>query len=146
MADNLPGDSITPWNELDFVELGPSMVSMVVARGMTPAVAAVELPPNAVTPRHSHSEPRIEVVIQGEFSIDGRVQHVGDIRVLDANVKYGPNQAGPEGCRILEFFPSPEDFLAIPDDEAAAASGANMDEVNQRFQAMVADARKRSAI
>lgn len=65
----------------------------------------VKLPPNFIVPRHYHTVHRLEILIEGSYTMDGKLREKGSIMVFKANEEYGPLHFGPEGGTTMEVFP-----------------------------------------
>lgn len=69
-----------------------------------PQIWFIRLPPNYVVGRHYHNVHRIDVVLQGSYTLDGVERKEGDITVFPAGKMYGPIIHGPEGSLQMEIF------------------------------------------
>jgi hypothetical protein len=69
-----------------------------------PILLVTHFPPHAVIPRHHHREVFADVVVQGSSNIDGEWFGAGTIRWFPAGAVYGPVEAGPDGCTLLEIY------------------------------------------
>jgi hypothetical protein len=69
-----------------------------------PQIWFIKLPPNYVVGRHYHNVHRIDVVLQGSYTLDGVERKAGDITVFPAGKTYGPIVHGPEGSVQMEIF------------------------------------------
>lgn len=72
----------------------------------TPVAAILEMPPGYTLPRHSHNCERIEIVVRGTLTADGRELGPGSVLKAGADEFYGPHVAGPQGCLTVEVFAS----------------------------------------
>jgi hypothetical protein len=70
----------------------------------TPVAAILEMPPGYVLPRHAHNCERLEVVIAGSLTVDGRDLGPGTVLRSGGSEFYGPHVAGPDGCTTVEIF------------------------------------------
>lgn len=70
----------------------------------TPIAVVLQMEPGFVIAQHCHPYERVEVVMRGTLSADGRVYRPGDVLTAKANEFYGPKTAGKEGCTTLEVF------------------------------------------
>jgi len=69
-----------------------------------PVIWFIRLPPNYVVGRHYHNVHRIDVVLEGSYTLDGVLRKAGDITVFPAGKMYGPIVHGPEGSVQMEIF------------------------------------------
>jgi hypothetical protein len=71
-----------------------------------PLLLITRFPPNVKLPRHYHGDVFMDAVVMGSsrFGEDGGWHHAGTVRWFPAKAMYGPVEAGPEGCTLLEFY------------------------------------------
>jgi len=65
----------------------------------------VKIPPNYVVPRHYHTVHRLEILMEGSYTMEGKLYKKGSIMSFKANEEYGPLHFGPEGGLTMEVFP-----------------------------------------
>jgi len=97
----------------------PELASDIVDRGI---VLAIDYAPNFYVAPHSHRTGHVEILLEGSLLVGDTWERAGDVRVVPANMPYGPIQVGPEGCKGLEFFPDREAVIPTVVDPDAAAS------------------------
>lgn len=68
-------------------------------------VTLSEYDPNVVIEAHSHDQPELMYVLEGEFTVDGRRYGPGSVLRFPAHTVYGPLVAGPQGTRFLVVRP-----------------------------------------
>jgi len=66
-----------------------------------PVVSVLEYAPGAVVPPHYHDCDYVSLVLEGDFTVDGRHHVAGDIRFVKGGTVYGL-VAGPRGCKLFE--------------------------------------------
>jgi hypothetical protein len=70
-----------------------------------PIMIVTRFPPGAKLPRHHHGDVFMDAVVQGASRFgDQEWHHAGTVRWFPARAVYGPVEAGPEGCVLLEFY------------------------------------------
>lgn len=69
-----------------------------------PQIWFIRLPPNYIVGRHLHHVHRLDVILEGSYTLDGVVRKAGDITVFPAGKMYGPIIHGPEGSLQMEIF------------------------------------------
>jgi hypothetical protein len=112
-------DVLLQWDTLPFEELlglKATVIELPSTDGSRGIVLALDYPPGFRLPSHKHSCGHVEVVLAGSLDVGGRHEVAGDIRVVPAGAGYGPLVAGPDGCRVLEFFPDRSSLLGEMDD------------------------------
>ena len=67
-------------------------------------VVVVEYVPGAEVLPHSHPVDYVSIVVKGSMRITRRQHEVGSIRLVKAGTTYGPLEAGPEGCTVIDVF------------------------------------------
>ena len=72
-----------------------------------PQMLLVELDPHLRIERHSHSANHQIYVLEGQLRAGGEWVGAGGCISLEAGYVYGPEMAGPEGCRCLLVFSEP---------------------------------------
>ena len=70
----------------------------------TPVAVVLQMEPGFVITQHAHPCERVEVVVRGTLTADGRVYRPGDVLTARPNEFYGPKTAGKEGCTTMEIF------------------------------------------
>jgi hypothetical protein len=70
----------------------------------SPVASLLYLGPNDVLPRHAHDCHRVEVIVKGSLTVQGKEMHPGDVSVSKPNEFYGPHIAGPDGSLSVEIF------------------------------------------
>ncbi|MBV9661750.1 MAG: hypothetical protein JO337_11390 [Acidimicrobiales bacterium] len=83
-----------------------------------PLLLVTHFPPGAVLPRHYHGDVFMDAVVAGSSNIDGEWHEAGTVRWFPAKAMYGPVQAGPQGCVLLEFYTDDAGFSSTRDEEA----------------------------
>ncbi len=99
-------DDASIWHKLELP--GQEWVRFVLGeRGQNAAqVWIVKMPPNYVVPRHYHEVHRLEILLEGEYRMDGKLHKKGSIVSFKAFEEYGPLEFGPEGGMAMEVFPN----------------------------------------
>ena len=64
-----------------------------------------EYDPHVVIEAHSHDQPELMYVLDGEFTVDGQRCGPGTVLRFPARTTYGPLTAGPQGTRFLVVRP-----------------------------------------
>lgn len=102
------GPKSAEWVRAGVEAVGSRIANFVMADDSEDAEAPVAsllyLGPNDVLPRHSHDCHRVEVIVKGELSVDGKIMRPGDVSVSKPHEFYGPHIAGPEGSLSVEIF------------------------------------------
>jgi len=70
----------------------------------TPMAVVLQMEPGYVITNHAHACERVEVIMRGTLTAEGRVYKAGDVLTAKANEFYGPKVAGKDGCTTLEVF------------------------------------------
>ncbi len=70
-------------------------------------VSLGEYDPNLVVEAHSHSQPEVMYILEGDVVVVGRHRPAGTVLRIPAETVYGPLQAGPRGVRFLTIRPGP---------------------------------------
>jgi hypothetical protein len=83
-----------------------------------PILYLTHFPPHAVLPRHYHGDVFVDAVVQGSSKIDGEWFEAGTVRYFPSKAMYGPIEAGPDGCILLEFYVSQPGFNTTIDQDA----------------------------
>lgn len=81
--------------------------TVVVALGDevdSPAVTPYEVPPGFTAPPHRHDSHYASVILRGSLRVGRRWYGPGDIRFQERGSVYGPEEAGAEGCLMLNIF------------------------------------------
>jgi len=86
--------------------------------GTRPLLLVTHFPPHAVLPRHFHGDVFMDAVVAGSSKIDGIWHEAGTVRWFPAKAMYGPVQAGPDGCILLEFYVDEPGFRTTLDQDA----------------------------
>ncbi len=60
--------------------------------------------PGDVITQHAHPCERVEVIMRGTLSANGRIHRPGNVLTAQADEFYGPRTAGTDGCTTLEAF------------------------------------------
>jgi quercetin dioxygenase-like cupin family protein len=118
-------DSITPWDEHEWVQVGGFRLAAPMPTVDTDgsgrfdsALLMLELEPGTVEPPHWHPGGHITVVTEGWVMFNDKRANAGDVRIIPPGMEYG-TVAGPEGAKLIEFWPDREGFvgrLVNPDD------------------------------
>jgi hypothetical protein len=83
-----------------------------------PLLLITHFPPHALLPRHFHGDVFVDAVVQGSSKIDGEWFPAGTVRWFPAQAMYGPVEAGPDGCILLEFYVDQPGFATTIDQDA----------------------------
>jgi hypothetical protein len=77
--------------------------------------------PNFEAPRHHHDSHRLEIIVSGAYTMDGKLYEAGSVTLFPAGVAYGPLVYGSEGGTVIEFFSDSATlapiFEELPSDE-----------------------------
>jgi len=132
MMQRLETDLLRRWDELEFEDFLGSKVAIIDIDGEdgvpgSAIVMAIEYAPDFYVAAHRHATGHVEVILEGSLQVGDHWERPGDMRVVPANCSYGPLQAGPEGCKGLEFFPDRRAVLPTvdnPDEQATRVGDA----------------------
>jgi len=94
-----------------------------------PQIWFIRLPPNHVTERHYHNVHRLDLILEGSYTLEGVERKKGDITVSPAGKMYGPIVHGPEGSLQMEIFADGSKLQAIfekPPSESVIRNFARM--------------------
>ncbi|MEU7811711.1 hypothetical protein [Pseudonocardia sp. NPDC049154] len=69
-----------------------------------PAVFPMEVGPDYRFPVHYHRTHYMSLILRGSLRVGKRWYEPGDIRLQEKGSVYGPEEAGPEGCYMLNIF------------------------------------------
>ena len=69
-----------------------------------PAVFPLEVGPDYKFPIHYHRTHYMSIILRGSLRVGKRWYKPGDIRMQEYGSVYGPEEAGPEGCYMLNVF------------------------------------------
>ncbi|MBS9376451.1 cupin domain-containing protein [Rhodococcus sp. B50] len=69
-----------------------------------PAVFPMEVGPNFRSPVHYHKTHYMSIILRGSLRVGKKWYGPGDIRLQEKGSVYGPEEAGPEGCFMLNIF------------------------------------------
>jgi hypothetical protein len=94
------------------------------------AILCIDYQPGFFVNAHKHRTGHVELILDGDLKVGDQWEHKGDIRVVPAGVTYGPIQAGPDGCKGMEFFADRKDILPILEDHIAAQPNNDATQVN----------------
>ncbi len=93
----------------------------------TPMAVVLQMEPGFVITHHAHACERVEVIMRGTLTAEGRVYGPGDVLTAKANEFYGPKTAGKEGCTTLEVFAKATGAIyRITKDDAGKVTKTNM--------------------
>ncbi len=85
-----------------------------------PAVFPMEVTANYRFPIHYHKTHYMSIILRGSLKVGTKWYKEGDIRLQEKGSVYGPEEAGPEGCFMLNIFADRRGFipslLGAPDD------------------------------
>jgi hypothetical protein len=88
------------------------------------------MPPGLRAPMHYHRTHYMTIVLQGCIRVGTKWYWPGDMRLQEHGSVYGPEEAGPEGCYMLNIFadrrgaqPSLLGELAPPDTSGSSSEG-----------------------
>jgi hypothetical protein len=100
---------IRDWEELDWVAFGGYDGLRLCAIRVDPehetTVVAMDYAGGFQLESHWHPCAHIEVVLEGDLTIDGRCEPAGSLRFVPAETTYSI-EVGDEGAKVLEIFPS----------------------------------------
>jgi hypothetical protein len=68
------------------------------------AVAPYYVPPTYTAPVHYHKTHYMSFIVSGTLTVGKTTYGPGDIRLQEKGSIYGPEQAGPDGCYMLNIF------------------------------------------
>jgi hypothetical protein len=105
----------TEFGDAEFTERpdGSRVALFALGDGPTDPVAfALELGPNYTFPWHYHRSHYISVIVKGSIRVGTRWYHAGAMRLQERGSVYGPEQAGPEGCWMVNIFADRRGFHA----------------------------------
>ncbi len=68
------------------------------------AVAPYYVPPTYRFPVHYHKTHYMSLIISGSLKVGTKWYGPGDIRLQEKGSVYGPEEAGPDGCYMLNIF------------------------------------------
>jgi hypothetical protein len=69
-----------------------------------PAVFPMEVTANYRFPVHYHKTHYMSIILRGSLRVGKKWYRPGDIRLQEKGSVYGPEEAGPEGCFMLNIF------------------------------------------
>ena len=69
-----------------------------------PAVFPLEVTANYRFPVHYHKTHYMSLILRGSLRVGKKWYGPGDIRLQEKEMVYGPEEAGPEGCYMLNIF------------------------------------------
>ena len=69
-----------------------------------PAVFPMEVTANYRFPVHYHKTHYMSIILRGSLRVGKKWYRPGDIRLQEKGSVYGPEEAGPEGCYMLNIF------------------------------------------
>ena len=88
-------------------------------------VMRVDFDPNMLVERHKHASDHVIYIMEGEIIVEGTKVHAGSCITIKKDVFYGPESAGPEGCRtVIIFDGSPEQTFEDPEAQGRPMSAA----------------------
>ena len=64
-----------------------------------------EYDPGIVVAPHSHNQPELMYILEGEVKVGGEPCRAGSVLRIPANTAYGPLESGPRGVRFLVIRP-----------------------------------------
>jgi hypothetical protein len=70
----------------------------------SPAVFPMEVTPNYRFPVHYHKTHYMSIILRGSLRVGTKWYGPGDIRLQEKGSVYGPEEAGPDGCYMLNIF------------------------------------------
>ena len=79
-----------------------------------PILMLTHFPPDRVLPRHDHSAPFCDAVVDGSMWVDDDEMWYerGAVRFIPGGTPYGPTKSGPDGLTLLEFYATAEGMPA----------------------------------
>jgi len=91
-----------------------------------PQVWIVKLPPGFVVPKHYHKTHRLEIVLEGSYTLGGTSRGPGELTFLSGSKVYGPMVVGAEGVTTLEVFSSGRDMEPVFADALSPITQASL--------------------
>jgi len=70
----------------------------------TPCFVLFKMPEGGRLPRHGHDCQRFEVLLRGNMTSGGMPVSPGDVMTAEPGEYYGPQEAGPGGYIVCEYF------------------------------------------
>jgi hypothetical protein len=68
------------------------------------AVYGYQVPATYQFPAHYHRTHYMSIIVAGSLRVGRKWYRVGDIRVQEEGSVYGPEEAGPAGCTMINIF------------------------------------------
>lgn len=69
-----------------------------------PLVTLYDVPATYQYEAHTHRCHYMSIIVRGSLQVGKKWYHAGDIRLQEHGSVYGPEQAGPEGCLMINIF------------------------------------------
>jgi hypothetical protein len=128
------GITLQKWEELPFHDFLVNRLAILEIEDENgkpgdAAILCIDYQPGFFVDAHKHRTGHVELIIDGSLKVGDQWEHQGDIRIVPAGITYGPIQAGPEGCKGMEFFADRKDILPILEDHIAAHHDGNAAEL-----------------
>jgi hypothetical protein len=132
------GITLQQWEELEFHDfLGNRLALLEIedehGQPDTAVILCTDYQPGFYVDPHKHRTGHVELIIDGSLKVGDQHETKGDIRIVPAGITYGPIQAGPDGCKAMEFFKDRKDILPIIEDHIAAQQDSNAKELLTRL-------------
>ncbi|SNQ48992.1 hypothetical protein FRACA_2980006 [Frankia canadensis] len=91
--------------EFTTMEDGTRFAAFFLGAGPSdPAVFPMEVTANYKFPVHYHKTHYMSVILRGSLRVGKKWYGPGDIRLQEKGSVYGPEEAGPDGCFMLNIF------------------------------------------
>jgi hypothetical protein len=85
----------------------------------SPAVFPLEVTANYRFPVHYHETHYMSIILRGSLRVGKRWYKPGDIRLQEKGSVYGPEEAGPDGCFMLNIFADHRGLYPVVPGESA---------------------------
>jgi hypothetical protein len=132
------GPKSAEWVRVGVEAVGSRIANFVLADDSedseAPVASLLYLGPNDVLPRHAHDCHRVEVIVKGSLTVQGKEMRPGDVSVSKPHEFYGPHIAGPDGSLSVEIFSRATGLFPEMEDNPDEASRAML----EKFGAAVA--------
>lgn len=106
----------TSWDEIGWTTAASGALSSRIAMQPdddSPLIVMAKFPPAARVEAHTHDVDYLEVFLEGEQRVGGRLHKAGDVRSVQAGTGYGPIVTGPEGATVLLVFRDASKFNMV---------------------------------
>jgi hypothetical protein len=118
------GITLQTWDELPFENFLVNRLAVLSIEDENgqpgdAAILCIDYRPGFFVDAHKHRTGHVELIVDGDLKVGDTWERAGDIRIVPAGVTYGPIQAGPNGCKGMEFFAHRKDILPHLEDHIA---------------------------